>query len=352
MIDKKDVIKPLQSIRAIACFMIFLYHGIGSRFNYGGAWGVSVFFVLSGFILVYSYWDRPVEPTIRNAFTFSASKIKKLFVLHVIMLFVGLIREIPSHQTNVITSIIKLGLTIPLLQTWFPKVYQALNSVDWYLSVAAFLYVVFPYIMHHIKKQMPNKKKVYLLALCIYALQISVGAIFYYCFPSVDIKWIVYCFPLYRLGDFVIGCLFGYIYISTPSWTLWQKKASMAEVIILLLNVVSWIAFYYFESIKWFTYTCLFLPFTIGLIFIFAKGSGFVSKYITNKVILSFASISSCFFLIHRQILFYVEYGSTYLFHIKLSTPLNLLFAFVLTLILIKLYKRIEYLTHRVRTQL
>lgn len=349
LIKKRELILPLQAIRAIACLMIFMYHGIGSRIQFAGVWGVSVFFVLSGFVLVYSYWDRPMNnPTIKEAMTFSWKKIIKLFPLHIIMLFVGLIRELLQQQDTIINYIIKLGLTIPLLQTWSPVGYQALNSVDWYLSVTIFLYFTFPFILHVLKKKAPNKKEVLVIISTIYFVQIIIGALFYYLFPNVGIKWIVYCFPLYRLGDFSIGCLLGYLFTITPDKiSLLKKNSSMAEWIIVLLTILSWVIFYFTnETLEWFTYTCLFLPFTAGLIVIFAKGKGIVSKVITNRITLSLAGISSSFFLIHRQMLYYVQSGLKQLFHIEINTRLNLVLflaiSFALTLLAVAIYRTIE----------
>ena len=346
---KRNMILPLQAVRAIACLMIFAYHGIGPKINFAGVWGVSVFFVLSGFVLVYSYWDRPTSnPTIKGAAAFSWSKIKRLFPLHVIMLIVGLIRELLQQQNSISNYVMKLGLTIPLLQTWFPVGYQALNSVDWYLSVTLVLYFAFPFILSSLKKKTPNKKDVLVIIASIYFVQISIGALFYYLLPYVDIKWIVYCFPLYRLGDFTIGCLLGYLFTVNPdSLSLLKKNSSLTEWTFVLLTIISWAVHYFTnETLKWFTYTCLFLPFSAGLILIFAKGEGSVSKLITNRATLFLAGISSYFFLIHRQMLYYVQAGMKLLFHIEINTHLHLviflIISFVLTLLAAVIYQMIE----------
>ncbi|MBR3108913.1 MAG: acyltransferase [Clostridia bacterium] len=347
---KKSMIMPLQAIRAIACLAVFLYHGIGPTMKFLGVWGVSIFFVLSGFVLVYSYWERPVEPTIKAAAEFSKNKILKLFPVHVIMLILGLIREFLILKSySIKRAIFKLALTVPLLETWHPTEFQALNSVDWYLSVTLFLYFVFPFLLHTIKKLMPGKNKVFIIVSFIYLIQILIGAFFnhflHYFLPNVNIKWIVYCLPLYRLGDFTIGCLIGYLFTTMPdSISLWKKKnTSLAECIFVIFTILSWAMYYYSDkSMEWFTYACLFLPFSVSLIAVFAKGQGIVSRLITNRITLLFAGISSYFFLIHRQILHYVGLGAKNLFHIKLETPLLLIIGFALTLFMIALYRMLE----------
>ena len=91
---KRPIILSLQSIRGIACAVIFICHaGYGASWGLG-AWGVSVFFVLSGFVLTYSYWDRisiDHQVNTKESFEFCKKRMGKLFLLHVIMLVIGLV---------------------------------------------------------------------------------------------------------------------------------------------------------------------------------------------------------------------------------------------------------------------
>lgn len=80
--------------------MIYIRHATGSSIIYPLAkCCVSVFFVISGFVLTLSYRERPIEASGKDAIRFSAAKIKPLFPLHGIMLLFGLLREIlTSHN--------------------------------------------------------------------------------------------------------------------------------------------------------------------------------------------------------------------------------------------------------------
>jgi peptidoglycan/LPS O-acetylase OafA/YrhL len=213
-------IDSLQGVRALAFLGIFLYHAIRTFpgeckvytfFSTGlGPWGVSVFFVLSGFLMTYSYWNRPPQKTLKGMVIFALRKEKKLYLLHLIMLFFGCVYLILGHKS--VSEIIKgLIITVPLMQTWSPIGYQAINTVAWYLSVSLFLYFVFPAILPIIKNRNAPDRIVMMVA--IYFLQLIIG----YCiarFTHVDVKWITYCHPLYRVGDFVIGGLMASFYIN------------------------------------------------------------------------------------------------------------------------------------------
>ena len=69
-------------------------------------------------------------------------KIKKLYFLHLIMLFMGVVFKLLKHET-ILGILRQLAVTIPLLQTWFPVEYMAINSVAWYLSDCVFYISVF-----------------------------------------------------------------------------------------------------------------------------------------------------------------------------------------------------------------
>lgn len=53
-------IDSIQSLRAIAFLAVFMSHSRLFGLGFLGAWGVSIFFVLSGFLMVYSYYPKIV----------------------------------------------------------------------------------------------------------------------------------------------------------------------------------------------------------------------------------------------------------------------------------------------------
>ncbi len=149
-------IASLQTIRALAFLGIFTSHCAATRL---GAWGVSVFFVLSGFVMTYTYYNRELEKTLKKCIQFSINKIKKLYPLHILMMLSALVFVVKELLTNFsIKSFVfvcgKVLLNVTLLQTWIPSssVYFSLNGVAWYLSVCLFIYAVFPIIIRYVRK--------------------------------------------------------------------------------------------------------------------------------------------------------------------------------------------------------
>lgn len=75
----------IQALRGIAFLGVFLSHTGLKWFGAVGHWGVSVFLVLSGFLMFISYSgnDRIKRISLRDNIVFSWRKIKKLYPLHI-----------------------------------------------------------------------------------------------------------------------------------------------------------------------------------------------------------------------------------------------------------------------------
>lgn len=82
----------LQTIRALAILGIFVSHSGIQMFEANGDWGVSVFLILSGFLMFYSYSDsdRISECGLKYSLKFGVHKIKRLYLLHIVTLISAL----------------------------------------------------------------------------------------------------------------------------------------------------------------------------------------------------------------------------------------------------------------------
>ena len=78
-------LKQIQALRGIAFLGVFLSHTGLKWFGAAGHWGVSIFLVLSGFLMFASYSgnNRIERISIRDNIAFSWGKIKKLYPLHI-----------------------------------------------------------------------------------------------------------------------------------------------------------------------------------------------------------------------------------------------------------------------------
>ena len=79
-------IDSLQGLRACGLLSIFFSHSVEGYASFGAA-GVSIFLILSGFLLAYGYLQRDTalrQPSLANNLRFAVQKIKKLYPLHLV----------------------------------------------------------------------------------------------------------------------------------------------------------------------------------------------------------------------------------------------------------------------------
>lgn len=320
---KKDKIDSLQALRAIAFLGIFFIHS--SFFVEWGTLGVSVFFVMSGFLMYYSYESKSFDVSVRNNLIFSINKILKLYPLHIITLFLAVLLNIAImvHYDNVSNAapvlINNVLLNIVLLQTWFPdaSVNVALNGAAWYLSVTAFLYFMFPFLLNKIRKL--NNYLLAFICACVIFLQIisCVPLLKYFGSDSLIYTWYMYCFPIFRLGDFFIGMVAGKIYTDNLE-KIRQNSSFINATLIEIAALFLTLGIYKLLKksnrrllvIAAHNWTTVYIVIAVIWVYLFALRNGLLTKLLSNKVFIYFGNISSYLFLIHYMV---IQYISTYM---------------------------------------
>ncbi len=305
-------ISSLQGLRVLAFIGIFLSHAIDTP---SGSWGVSVFIMLSGFVMVYSYWNRWEDKTysIKEALGFSIRKIKPLYPLHIIMLIAAFIPYylwpvIQNYSNREMLKIVaKLVITVPLIQTWFPVGFEAINTVAWYLSAMLFLYAVFPYIMRFLKKRQWDIKNIIIMMILAYAAQFGMAFVFRFLPLLKNAHWSCYILPLFRFWDFFIGCCLGYCFLHIEHKKMNRTYATVCEALFFALAFLGMIGIVKLPNASWFTFTLIFVPSSAGIVWFLAWSEGVISKVLSTKLFQIAATITPFAFLIHRQILHYTE---------------------------------------------
>lgn len=147
----------LTGLRFVAAIGVLLFHALLPRLaGYGGPAiniiaagyvGVSLFFVLSGFILAYTYVSP--DGTLRTDHrTFLRARFARVYPVYALCLVISLplfVRHAVVHQP-LGTSLVE-GIATPLLlQSWIPRAACAWNCPGWSLADEALFYLSFPSI--------------------------------------------------------------------------------------------------------------------------------------------------------------------------------------------------------------
>jgi peptidoglycan/LPS O-acetylase OafA/YrhL len=158
-------IDPLTSLRFFAALIVMIFHTrtnlLEGPLKSWAAWlrpladvgfvGVPFFFVLSGFILAYTYLGRAeVGPSGWKPGAMSRfyqARFARVYPLYVFALLLTL--PIFLKDTKTFGAAFRMAdalATVGLLQAWFPSFTLVWNAVGWSLSAEAFFYLVFPWI--------------------------------------------------------------------------------------------------------------------------------------------------------------------------------------------------------------
>ena len=144
----RDRLPSLTGLRGWAALLVVLYHfstdlgrvpGVDALVAYGRT-GVTLFFVLSGFVLAYTYPRAGAVPWR----VFYWRRFARVWPLHVAVLAGAavLLRAIDRGQSGS-----ELLAALFLVHAWSPRFSDDTLDVSWSISAEAFFYLVFPVVL-------------------------------------------------------------------------------------------------------------------------------------------------------------------------------------------------------------
>jgi peptidoglycan/LPS O-acetylase OafA/YrhL len=185
-------------------------------FMASGYSGVTIFFVLSGFVLSINYFQnlRTLRPT--RIYNYFVARFARVYPLYVLLLFYVVVRQHAFGE-----SIDGWWRNALAIQAWDPDVLHAYSFVgpSWSISVEFFLYACFPLLIPLIAR-LHRPRAIALVGLAVAAAMAALAAWFVVTgkgnLPVVDPdsahRWL-YRTPLTRLGDFVLGILAARLFV-------------------------------------------------------------------------------------------------------------------------------------------
>ncbi|WP_144148582.1 acyltransferase family protein [Paraburkholderia sp. BCC1884] len=254
----------LTSIRFIAAFAVVISHYSENNllplplsvFNFidGGRSAVSLFFVLSGFILTFTYRDKLNHGGVRTFYEARFARIYPMILLGLLMCVPVVIFLLHTGDTSRMLEwyalkyaiypalAVSLLCQLLLLNAWFPfsAVNQPWNGPSDSVSCEAFFYLLFPFLV----RRMGAMSAVRLLSVCAaFWLATGVWIVFLHtCMPLSRSGAMIYSMPLTRLAEFVMGIGAGLCFLrlrarGTSQHARGVGLVSMALVVLTLLSV-------------------------------------------------------------------------------------------------------------------
>jgi peptidoglycan/LPS O-acetylase OafA/YrhL len=232
--EPRPRLPAITSLRFFAAFHVALFHMKEIGVITGPEWlkslagigyvGVSFFFVLSGFILVYTYAGRTMS--LRNFWQARFARIYPAYLFSLVLSFPffyfgALKMHVPFFAFAEHHFALASALVLTLLQSWVPPAALAWNSVAWSLSVEAFFYVVFPFALAKYSKLSRTALWIVIPACWAAGLAVSIavlalrpaGAPYVNSADYSSAINFVKFFPLVRLPEFLMGMACGFLFL-------------------------------------------------------------------------------------------------------------------------------------------
>lgn len=321
-VDNRKRLPSLTGLRFFAAFSVFVFHVMlpaspippykpvnlfaDPDIAYDAAWvvgkagflGVSFFFVLSGFVLTWSW--KPGSSKLQ----FIRRRVVKIF---------------PNHLTLWVASMVLFAAAITpwkawlpnlfLIHAWFPQNYinAGVNTPSWTLSCELLFYVLFPFLIPVVLR-IESKYLWY----CAAAMVAGIGVIVLltaFVIPSSEKSeltpipvlqlWFGYLFPPSRLFEFFLGVFVARI-VQEGRWIrvpLWASLAAVVAGYVVAMYTPFYVGFVLATAVP--------LALLIGS----AAQSDLdgASRFLSSRLMVRLGEISFAFYICQGVTLFYVR---------------------------------------------
>ena len=153
---RQPALKALTSLRFFAAMHVVLYHmmtngayaGVPLLHNFvaSGYTGIFLFFILSGFILAYNYREVP------DRTVFWISRLARIYPVYLLALLAGFLFVVAPASPPISHVGLRLVVSATLLQAWYKPFVDSFNPPGWTLSVEAFFYLLFPFLLPWVRR--------------------------------------------------------------------------------------------------------------------------------------------------------------------------------------------------------
>lgn len=301
-------IDQLTITRFIAAVLVFLFHFARDfspfdnqylkNFIHASNIAVPYFFLLSGFILTYVYYNRS-KPSFSK---FWVARLSRIYPLYFCALCLDTIFK-SRFWDNYNVNWSDFFLNTLLIQSWFSEKQLTCNGPGWSLSVELFLYITFPFLLLFLLKK-HSVKTILTTCLVVWFITqlIHIPAVNMFAENKLWISIFRYN-PLAHLSTFLLGCISAILFLK--SYSLVEKYS----LIFISLPVFILIYLMFFDNpLIQYHHSGLFSPLLSMFIIGLASNKGSISLFLAERPFVYLGEISFGIYILQYPALFFTKY--------------------------------------------
>jgi peptidoglycan/LPS O-acetylase OafA/YrhL len=258
---RRPDVPALTGLRFVAAFSVLLAHGLSATvannepprgavlwLMEASGFGMTLFFVLSGFVIHYNYASLVTASGLRGVVAFLWARFARLYPLFLLMMLVYVLvsqRHVAywtGHPEQINSIFQALPYFLLSIQSWIYKVIDGDWLIDairggspptWSISTEWFFYFAYPFIAWLVLRARSPAVVVIVAGLwCVAWTALSTGL--YDRTPQIDawavarfgavaaiqeeqtsfVRWLLYVSPYLRIGEFILGVIAAQLYVA------------------------------------------------------------------------------------------------------------------------------------------
>ena len=334
-------LKALTGIRFFAAFYVVVFHtrvgqvlsehGFHAAGNFfaSGYLAVPLFFLLSGFILAYTYEGQIERPGDHRRFW--EARFARIWPVYAVSLLMSSLPSFTMPHPGPALA------TIFMVQAWNPfdiGMAGSWNGVCWTLSVEAVFYILFPWYQTWLEEKTSRAQLLSVAGMLLLCVAINSGSRSWGYKPEGIWHWIP--LPIPHLPEFFTGVGLGNLYLrrltnesseSLPGRGLWTYASLLATLALLCLPANRWTS----------TVVVAFAALLFGL----AAEKTLLSRFLSTNAMLLGGGISYSVYLVQMPVKNWVQLITSAM-HLNSEALRFLITATVLIGVSLILFKAVE----------
>jgi len=354
---RRPDVPALTGLRFLAAFSVLLAHGLSATLtndeppNGAVLWlmeasgfGMTLFFVLSGFVIHYNYAGLVTDGRLRGVAAFFWARFARLYPLFLLMMFVYVLvsQRHVAYWTGRPEEINAIFQALPYfllsIQSWIYKVINGGALIDairggspptWSISTEWFFYLAYPLIAWLILRARAPAMILLVVGIwCVLWTAFSTGL--YDRSPQIDawavghfgpiagvqnhedsfVRWLLYVSPYLRIGEFVLGAMTAQLYIVLQRRDVTRGENTLggamfwaAVLSVLLVTYLEYSPDVPTTIFRKMSTNFALAPSVALLVFCAARYRGAASRLLTSRPAIALGEASYSIYLVHSIVL-------------------------------------------------